>query len=173
MNDMTAMSLDKLARTCLSHFAEEEAMLQETLEVLLAVRSALVHGDRDDLSVALASQEHTVRSVQTIHEKRMSVRRIMADLLGVPLRSVTLHLLAERVGGETGDGILDYRRRLTQLTAEVQRIHRANAALIHQSISLLERLLVQLTGGDDGGGRYGPMGVVDSGHGGSMIQARC
>src|SRR5688572_21411620 len=93
--DATTLSL-----ACLAHMQQEEAMLAETLESLQQVRTALRGSNLDSLKDALDRQARIARASTELRDRRASLRRDMAAVLGVPPRSVNLTMLAAWLPGD-------------------------------------------------------------------------
>jgi hypothetical protein len=177
MNDQhysrVAAESDGLALKCLAHLEKEEAMLDQAVQALRQVRTALVQGDAGQLSQALQQQQHTTQAADDLRAARGRLRQSVARVLGIAANEATLGALADRVSGEMRNRLLGYRVRLTQMARELEMMNRGNAALIQQSMHLLQRLLAQLTGNENATDRYAPSGQRELGGGGSMFQTRC
>ena len=164
---------DSVALTCLAQLEKEEAMLSATLESLRAVRSALLQGDLAQLSLALENQQHTAKAATELCQTRARLRDQMAGILGIDPHQATLRLFAERVSENLAARLANYRQRLSGMAAEVDRLNRGNAALIRQSLDLLQRLLSNLTGLEESADRYSSSGQREQGVCGSIFQTRC
>lgn len=169
---LTEPSATTLSLACLAHMQQEEAMLAETLESLRRVRAALRGGSIDSLKDALNRQARIAHASSELRERRAKLRREMAAALGVPPHGVTLKMLAARLPGEAGARLASCRDRLNAMATEVDRLNRANAALVGQSLDFLERFFIEITGGDRGGSGYSPAGATREPTLGSIIEAR-
>lgn len=161
-----------LALACLAHMQQEEAMLTETLESLRQVRAALLSGDLDSLKIALERQTRIAHASAELRERRAGLRREMSTVLGVPPRDVTLLRFASGLPRDITDHLIGCRERLRTMAAEVDRVNRANAALVGQSLDFLERFLTEITDGDPGGAGYTARGASREPALGSIIEAR-
>jgi hypothetical protein len=151
---------------------QEEAMLGATLESLGQVRAALTHGDLPALNRALESQAHTARAADELRQRRAALRRELAAALGVPPQTVTVEMMAKRLPADAADRLLRYRDRLRSMAADVDRLNRANASLVSQSLDFLQRFLLEITGGGQSGKSYTCCGMPREAECGSMIEAR-
>ena len=147
-------------------------MLGECLESLRQVRAALTQGNFASLNAALAQQGKTSRAADELRERRTKLRRKLASVLGVAPQTVTVQMLAVRLAGDTGERLTACRNRLRIMAAEVDRLNRANAALVSQSLDFLERFFVEITGGEHGGRSYDCSGTSRQSECGSIIEAR-
>lgn len=170
--ELTEPDATTLSLACLAHMQQEEAMLAETLESLQQVRTALRGGSLDSLKDALDRQARIARASVELRDRRANLRRDMAVVLGVPPRSVTLTMLVAWLPGDAGARLASCRDRLNGMAAEVDRLNRANAALVGQSLDFLERFFIEITGGDRGGAGYSPAGATRAPALGSIIEAR-
>jgi hypothetical protein len=151
---------------------QEEAMLAETLDSLKQVRAALRGGGIDLLREALDRQNRLTRAAAELRERRAHLRRDMSAALGISPREVTLMGLAAQLPADVATRLADCRDRLSDMAAEVDRLNRANAALVGQSLDFLERFLTEITDGDRSGAGYGPTGATRVSALGSIFEAR-
>lgn len=161
-----------LSLACLAHMQQEEAILAETLDSLRQVRTALREGNLDSLKSALERQGRIAQASAELREGRASLRQEMSTALGIPVQNVTLMVLAARLPGDVADHLASCRARLSNMAAEVDRLNRANAALVGQSLEFLERFFTEITDGDRGGAGYSSRGTARAPLLGSIIEAR-
>lgn len=164
---------ETLAVACIGHLQQEEAMLTSTLEMLRRIRESLVTRDHDALSAALQEQERSQKSAFDLQLAREQIRVRISASLGVSPAEATLHQLALRVSGELQERLASGRRRLAELTNEIDAINRCNAVLVQQSMGLLNQVLYCLTGEEQTSQRYGASGHMATGSPGSVIQCEC
>ncbi len=167
---MSSTPHDPLARLCLDHLAREEAHLAATLAALLDIRAALLGKDHAALAAALVRHDATARATDELTRSRDAFRDRAGALLGVPITSVTLDLLAARLPGAAAP-ITEARARLQQQAAEVERVNASNASLLYYCLDFLRRFFERLTGRPRDG-RYGPAGKLTASFGPSLISAR-
>lgn len=161
-----------LSLACLAHMQQEEAMLAETLESLQQIRSALLEGALDALKTALDRQSRLASASAELRQRRARLRREMSLALGISPEEVTLLGLAARLPRDVAVRLTDCRERLRAMTVEVDRLNRANAALVGQSLDFLERFLTEMTDGDRRGAGYSPTGATREAVLGSIFEAR-
>lgn len=164
---------DTLAVACIGHLQQEEAMLTSTLEMLQQIRAALVNRNQAALAEALEAQQRSEKSASELHASRELVRLRIGRCLGLPPAEATLKQLSQRVTGELRERLSAGRRRLAELTMEIDSVNRCNAVLVQQSMGLLNQVLFCLTGQDGSSQRYGASGQMSSGNSGSVIQCEC
>lgn|GEM_PF-2890337 len=148
-------------------------MLTSTLEMLRNIRAALVTRDQTALVEALDSQQRSEQSAGELHAARELVRQRISNSLGVAPADATLQRLSVQVSGDLRVRLANGRRRLADLTVEIDSINRCNAVLVQQSMGLLNQVLFCLTGQDASSQRYGASGHMASGGAGSVIQCEC
>src|SRR5690348_5760634 len=107
---------ERLASLCLEHLAREQAQLDATLGALNDIRAALLGKDHAALGAALVRHDATARGAEELTRRRDDFRREAGALLGVPVASVTLDLLAGRLPGAAGP-ITEAHARLRQQAA--------------------------------------------------------
>jgi hypothetical protein len=169
---LTGPAATKLSLACVSHMQQEEAMLAETLDSLRQIRSALRDGGLDSLKAALDRQARIAHASAELRDRRADLRRAMSAALGVSPREVTLMNLAARLPRDIAAHLTGCRDRLNDMAAEIDRLNRANAALVGQSLEFLERFLTEITDGDPGGAGYSSSGATREPVLGSLIEAR-
>lgn len=162
----------RLSLAWLAHLQQEEALLAETLDSLRQVRAALREGALDALKAALDRQAHIAHASVELRERRAAMRREVSEVLGLAERDVTLASLADHLPRELALHVRACRDRLSEMAGEVDRLNRANAALVGQSLEFLERFLLEMTAGDNTGARYSGNGAACEPHMGSLIEAR-
>lgn len=169
---LTGSDAGSLSLACLAHLQQEEAMLAETLDSLQEVRGALRGGGLEALRRALDRQARIAEASSELRARRAALRREMAGALGIAPRDVTLSRLAARLPADVATHLTGCRDRLNRMAAEVDRLNRANAALVGQSLEFLERFLTEITDGDSVGAGYGASGALRAPAIGSLIEAR-
>ena len=147
-------------------------MLAETLDSLQEVRGALRGGGLEGLRRALDRQARIAEASGELRERRAGLRREMAGVLGLSPREVTLTRLAARLPADVAAHLTACRDRLGRMAVEVDRVNRANAALVGQSLEFLERFLTEITDGDSVGAGYAASGAIRAPAVGSLIEAR-
>ncbi|MBI5756899.1 MAG: flagellar export chaperone FlgN, partial [Planctomycetales bacterium] len=98
------------------------------------------------------------------------LRAELAVELRVPPEHVTLQALYECTTGEPSAEIRRFRRRFAEISAEVSRLNRQNAAIIRQSLDVTTAILGQLTGTTPDAESYNAAGARDETRFGSVVQ---
>jgi hypothetical protein len=147
-------------------------MLAETLDSLQEVRTALRGGGLEALRSALDRQAHIAVASSELGTRRAALRREMAGALGIAPGDVTLSRLAARLPADVATHLTACRDRLNRMAAEVDRVNRANAALVGQALEFLERFLTEITDGECLGAGYAASGALRAPTVGSLIEAR-
>ena len=165
----------ELALFCISQLEHEEAMLHETLEVVRAIRVALINQDLAQLSVHLEDLQRIGRSAAELARNRIQLRERISRTIGVEFEQAMLRTFAMHVQGDLRDRLLDCRQRLASIANEVDIVNRANAGLVRHSLDLMRQLLEAFTGADSvGSNRYAATGQVQTtSSAGSLIQRSC
>lgn len=135
------------------------------------MRAALLSHDQGALDEALTLHQGTVRRGEELRQQRDRFRQEIAHLLGIPAHEVTLSLLRAHLPEEASAAVAAAQARLQEQSAEVERLNRANAALMRSCLDFLQRFFGDLTG-RPAEGRYGPGGVLRETPSGSLIDAR-
>ncbi|MCR9116207.1 MAG: flagellar protein FlgN [bacterium] len=156
---------------CLALLVREERAIEPALAALRELRSALVAGDMTQVS-ELLSQESSAEPATDMTASRAQFRRRVGTLLSLPQEEVTVRRIAEWASPEQREQLLERRKRVAELANEVDFLGRANAALLRQSMDMLNMALSQITGGGSSD-CYDPSGRVANGVTGSIIQTDC
>ncbi len=169
----TNETVETLALAGIAHLQQEEAMLSETLCVLREIRSALVASDQEKLSELMQQRQQTEQSAVELQEGRSRLRQRIGALLQLGEGQVTLQTLASYVSGELRERLLTGRRRLLELTHEIDAVNRCNATIVGRSMNLLSQIMEQLTGHDSSPQRYSASGRLASGMQRPVLQREC
>ena len=148
----------------------EESVMASLLNTLREVRSALVKNDMEALSVALERQDEASQASEQVRARRSEILQQAAASLGLPPESLTFKKLAESVGGKVGRSLDGVRQRLAKMSAEVDRLNRANAAMVHQAVDVTRQVLAELTQSDLGCDRYDASGEMEAPISGPIIE---
>lgn len=156
---------------CKALLIREERALAPVLDTLRALRTALVGGDMTEVARLLKEEAPTEDTQQTL-AARAQFRRRTAAALQVDESQVTVRNIANWASEEHREDLLARREKLAEIVAEVDLLGRANAALLRQSVDILNTALNQITGVDSSDS-YDPSGKVGGGVTGSIIQTDC
>lgn len=160
-------------KTCLAHLDQEEAFLVDTRTVLREIREALATRDSQGLAKLLQRQDSLGQAAQELFACRRKLRQSIARLLNLRLEEVTLYALGKHVSGQFHDEIEVRRQHLSSLVGEVQTLQQTNAALIHQSVHLLNMILAGIDGKGANEPRYGSSGQAEYEKRDPTFQTRC
>lgn len=156
---------------CKALLIREERALEPMLATLRALRSALIIGDMAAIETLL-QQKAEAENRENVVAARAQFRRRVGTLLQIEESQVTVRNIANWASQEHREELLNRRNHLAALAAEVDLLGRANAALLRQSVDLLNTVLAQITGANSSDS-YDPSGRVGGGVSGSIIQTDC
>ena len=140
--------LDDTVDYCLEHFRRETVMLTSCLEALAEVRAALTANEGERLLRAIDSQVQIERRLMDIRADRARLVNRLAVALDVPAPRATVAALQRRLGSRGKHlELKTARRALRQLSGEVERHCRGNAALLAHRLELTQRLMLALGAG--------------------------
>jgi hypothetical protein len=159
-----------LAQRVQRHLSDEEQTLVAVLEAVQQLHHSLRHLDGEALATALQNESAALRAAEGMQSRRQQIRMEAASELGVSPEDFTLGLLATRTTGELQASIVASRQTLTEMSAEMDRLNRQNAAMIQQSMSLMRGIVGRLTGTAASGESYNAGGAREEAHVGSLMQ---
>lgn len=164
--DMSARQFARIS----SHLREEEQLLATLLMAAREIRQALRKRDGESLSQALEFESNTIRSAETVFQKRKNLRTEMSQCLNVDPCEVTLSGIEELLAEEDRRELRKCRDRLQQMSDELLRINRQNSAMIQQTLDLTQRIVGELTGGGPHFTSYSATGQSESPQLGPVLQ---
>lgn len=136
-----------IGQRILSHLREEEETLSVLLLAVGEIRQALFTRDGERLTEALQAEAGSYRLGEAMRERRTLFREEMAAFLQISPGEITLSRIDSCVPAELRDEVSACRARLQEMSDELLRLNRQNAAMIQQTLQLTERIVSQLTGG--------------------------
>ena len=131
----------------LAHLREEEQTLAVLLLAVGEIRQALFTRDGERLTQALQAETDSYQLGEVMRERRTLFREEMANLLQIAPEEITLSRIDSCVPDEARPEVAACRQRLQEMSDELLRLNRQNAAMIQQTLQLTERIVSQLTGG--------------------------
>ncbi len=146
-NTQTINATVAISDRVLSHLREEEQTLAVLLLAVGEIRQALFTRDGERLTQALQAEADSYQIGEAMREKRVTFREEMATLLQIAPEEVTLSRIDRCVPDEARHEVSASRQRLQEMSDELLRLNRQNAAMIQQTLQLTERIVSQLTGG--------------------------
>lgn len=162
--------MDQLPPDFLGYLEQEEEQLDVMLDSLSEVRGALLKNDLEALSTALERQAEAVHQTERVRARRGIVLRGMADRLHVDASGITLRKVAESLPASTASWLEESRSRLRQKAEEVERLNRANAAMVFQSVDVTRQVLSELTSAGPAPEVYNASGSLQGQVGGSTFE---
>ncbi len=154
----------------ISHLREEEQTLAILLVAVREIRHALMNRDGERLTQALQAEAESFQMGELMRDKRATLRRQLAEQLQMPADEVTLSSLESVVSIGTRGKLAKCRQRLQEMSDELLRLNRQNAAMIQQTLELTERIVGQLTGSGPHFTSYSATGQSESAHVGPVLQ---
>ncbi|TXT27399.1 MAG: hypothetical protein FD138_2756 [Planctomycetota bacterium] len=154
----------------ISHLRDEEQTLAILLVAVREIRQALLNRDGERLTQALEAEADSFQMGEVMRDKRATLRQDMAARLHIAPEAVTLSRLERCVSAEASGELEKCRQRLQQMSDELLRLNRQNAAMIQQTLDLTERIVSQLTGGGPHFTSYSATGQSESPHVGPVLQ---
>jgi len=136
-----------IGQRILSHLHDEEQTLSVLLLAVGEIRQALFTRDGERLTEALHAEADSYQLGEAMRERRTLFRQEMATLLQIDPEEITLSRIDSCVPIELRDEVAASRHRLQEMSDELLRLNRQNAAMIQQTLQLTERIVSQLTGG--------------------------
>lgn len=161
---------EALAERVQRHLTEEERTLVAVLESVRELHHSLRQLDGDALALALQSETAALREAEGLQRQRQQFRSETASALGLAPQDVTLGALAAKTSGQLQASVVQTRQKLTDMSAEMDRLNRQNAAMIQQSMMLMRGIVGRLTGTVASGESYNAGGVREEAHVGPLVQ---
>lgn len=159
---------DRLAAVLSEHLDQEEAALSGLMRSVQEVRVALLRNQAARLTECLALQTGAFAEC----EKARVSRQRLQSTLGLGSQPVQLPALVSRLGMPARGRLWSQCQRLQRLAAEVERVARANHLFARHALSLMEQVLLEVTGGEPAGQRYNRTGAAGPTIYGHIVQAR-
>lgn len=154
----------------LAHLRDEEQTLEALIVSVGEVRDALITRDGERLTAALQAEAECLQLGDTMRTKRANFRKELAASLNVAVEQITLSQLSLWVSSECRAELAHFRDRLTEMSAELSRLNRQNAAMIRQSLDLTQRIIGQLTGTGPHFASYNAAGRSENSQTGPVLQ---
>ena len=165
--------MGELAADCAIHLQCEEQALQEMVEVLQAVRSALQSGDNVKLAEAANAQDKRAKNLNDIRELRNTLRNSIASALGIPEREATVRLLIESVPEAMRITLNEQRSRVAELAREAERLMQGNLLVVLHGMQVLQQIMTCLTGDEPSETTYAATGRPTIQRRGVVFQTKC
>ncbi len=154
----------------IAHLREEEQTLAVLLVAVREIRLALLNRDGERLTQALQAEVDSFQMGELMRGKRAALRQQLAERLQESAEEITLSSLERVVSAETRGELAKCRQRLQEMSDELMRLNRQNAAMIQQTLDLTERIVGQLTGSGPHFTSYNSTGQTESAHVGPVLQ---
>lgn len=153
-----------------AHLQDEEQTLAVLLLSVREIRQALIARDGERLTRALESEADSLQLGEFMREKRTAFRRELAEQLRVAPEEITLSRLDGCVSESSRGELSATRQRLREMSEELARLNRQNAAMIQQTLDLTERIVGQLTGNGPHFTSYNAHGESEATNVGPVLQ---
>lgn len=152
------------------HLRDEEQTLAILLVAVREIRQALLNRDGERLTQALQAEADSFQMGAEMRERRVVFRQQMAERLQIDPAEVTFSRLEGCVSEETRGELAKIRKRLEEMSDELLRLNRQNAAMIQQTLDLTERIVGSLTGSGPHFTGYNATGRSETTHSGPVVQ---
>lgn len=152
------------------HLCDEETALVTLLDAVRQLHQSLRDLDGEAVAIALQNEISALHEAEGLQVRRQTIRTEVAGELGITPQEFTLGLLVARTTGGLHTTIVESRQRLTEMSAEMERLNRQNSAMIQQSLQLIRDIEGRLTGTAASGESYGADGGREEAHVGSLVQ---
>ncbi|MEG0806516.1 MAG: flagellar protein FlgN [Lachnospiraceae bacterium] len=124
----------------ISVLEQENLKYQELVELSQAKTQTIVYAKIEELQEVTAGEQDVLEQLQKLENKRMQVRKDMADVLNLHPDQLTLLHMAEMFSNKPSEQkkILDLRERLRLTLVEVAKINTENETLLRQAMEMLD-----------------------------------
>lgn len=168
----SAHELENLVEECRAHLGREEEVLSETLLLVEQMRQTLRNRDREGLMATVVRLEQNQQRHETVHKERGQLQESIGRALCMPREQATLGALLTHIPVAWRHSLRSSRQRLQEQAKTIDRVNRANLALVASFSEILSRVLFDLTG-QVTARRYGPSGRMDSMDSTLLIEKNC
>lgn len=159
-----------LAQRVQRHLCDEETTLVGILDAVRQLHHSLRHLDGEALASALRSETVALQHAEGMRDRRQQIRNAGATELGIDPQEFTLGMLVANTSGDVKSSLAESRRKLEDMSAEMNHLNQQNAAMIQQSLMLVRGIVGRLTGTVASGESYNASGVREEVHVGSLVQ---
>jgi flagellar biosynthesis/type III secretory pathway chaperone len=156
---------ETLIQALIDVLRREEQALTELTATFLAQETAITKNRLDTLEQITHRQEDLRTTVAELEKQRVVYTMQLAIALGYE-ETITLSVIADRLGGEWGTLLHNLRKQLMTLSQEVRDAGKNTVFLLTYSVRTVDHLLRILTGTKGTGPIYSRMGKIStpSGH---------
>ncbi|MBS0203082.1 MAG: flagellar export chaperone FlgN [Planctomycetes bacterium] len=169
-NGTTPTITEALAERVKRHLTEEERTLIAVLESVRDLHQSLRQLDGEALTLALQNETAALREAEGLQRQRLAFRTETAGAFGLSPHEVTLSALATKTSGALQASVVETRQKLADMSEEMDRLNRQNAAMIQQSLLLMRGIVGHLTGTTFSGESYNAGGAREEAHVGPLVQ---
>lgn len=159
-----------LAERVTQHLNDEERNLVAVLDAVRDLHQSLRELDGEALAQALQSETIALRDAEILQPQRKQIRDEAARELGLTSQEFTLGVLVQKTTGSLRATVAESRQKLTEMSVELDRLNRQNAAMIQQSLMLIRGIVSRLTRTAGSGESYNAGGIREEAHVGSLVQ---
>ncbi len=161
---------DALAERVKQHLNDEERTLIAVLDAVRDLHQSLRQLDGEALAQALQSETTALRKAEILQPQRQRIRDDAARELGLAPQDFTLGVLVHNTTGSLHATVAESRQKLTEMSVEMDRLNRQNAAMIQQSLMLIRGIVGRLTRTAGSGESYNAGGIREEAHVGSLVE---
>ena len=161
---------DAFAERVKHHLNDEEQSLVTVLDAVRELHESLRQLDGEALSQALQSEASALRDAEGLQHQRQQFRDVAATELKTTPQEITLGLLVQKTTGALQTSVVESRQKLSEMSVEMDRLNRQNAAMIQQSLTLMRGIVGRLTRTGASGESYNADGIREEAHVGSIVQ---
>ncbi len=161
----------ELSRACCQHLQEEEAGLNQLLDMLRQNRQAMLDRNIDLLlETARQLQSHRAKAA-LIQRRRHRLRQQLGDFWEIPAEQVTISQCLRRCDAELSGRMRDLQQRLQDTVRSLDRLVQGNALLVNQFSLMIDHTLRVLSG-HSVTPRYGASGQLERSQEMSVFETR-
>jgi hypothetical protein len=148
-------------RQLLIHLDNEKTSLEEMLQAVRGVHTALKNLNDVELRKWLDHEAVILQAAEGVKQRRQELRNLLARELRIRPDEVTLTRIIDSTEGGLRDEIERKRKTLSEMSIEMNKLNQQNAAMIRQSAELTRGIISRLTGTPQVSGSYNSHGGLD------------
>ncbi len=161
---------DPFASRLLSHLGDETASFAAMLEAVRGINMALRKLDDEMLAHWLEAERRELVSILDVQQRRQELQEQLGPQLNLGPRDVTLRRLIQATSGSLREAVERGWRLLSEMSVELDRLNKQNAAMIRLSMSIAKGVVERITGMTSIGESYNAVGAKAETHVGPLIQ---
>ena len=162
-----------LGQECLEHLASEEESLRGFLEHALAVQESVINGAQPQDAHLQQKQDQLAIEAESLSLSRRALQEKIARHFNKPVDLVSIKALAEELDEGLANRIMGSRQRILDLTRSIEDANRKNYLLIQQTMDLMQRLHLAITGQSPAAQTYSPKGQLNRRNDNALLETEC